>query len=67
MKSTTTRELKVTANHSAKTFTLRFYYEDGSIVKYRTIRLPKEEFDSCLYNTTGDWEQFLKSDDYYRV
>jgi len=56
-----------TANHSAKTFTIRKVFSDGTISKYRTIRLPQEEFNSCLYNTENDWDQFLKSSDYYSV
>ena len=54
--------MKVTANHSKKTFTIRTGY-----AKYRTIRLDKHEFKSCLYNTENDWKQFLKSGDYYLI
>lgn len=61
------RIIKVVANHSARTFTLRIVYPDGSKTKYRTIPLSKEEFNSNLHNTINDWNQFLKSDDYYRV
>ena len=55
-------QIRTTANKSARTFTI--YTND---VKYRTIRLSKEEFKSCLHNTENDWRQFLKSDDYYKV
>ena len=58
----TGREIKVNANHSAKTFTIRI---DGS--KYRTIPMSREEFSTCLNNTGNDWADFLKSDDYYVV
>ena len=61
------RTIKATANQSKKTFTIRCYYPDGTILKYRTNVMSKEEFQSCEYNTQNDWEQFLKSDDYYRV
>ena len=60
--SNTGREFKVSSNKSARTFTLRV---DG--IKYRTIQMSKEEFESCLNNTGNDWNQFLKSDDYYLV
>lgn len=56
------REIKATANHMERTFTLRV---DGT--KYRTTKMDKEEFNSCLNNTNEDWKQFLKSDDYYKV
>ena len=54
--------LKISANHSKRTFTIR-----TDIAKYRTIRLSKDEFNSCLNNTGQDWRQFLRSSDYYKV
>ena len=62
IKTITGREIKVSANHSARTFTIRV---NG--FKYRTIPLSKEEFNSCLNNTGNDWAQFLKSSDYYKI
>ena len=59
---TTQSQIRTTANKSARTFTI---YTNNS--KYRTTRLSKEEFQSCLYNTENDWRQFLKSDDYFKV
>jgi len=59
--------INVTANQSNRTFTIRKTYIDGSKVKYRTIQMSKEDFDSCFYNTQNDWNQFLKSNDYYKV
>ena len=56
-----------TPNHSQRTFTLRVYHNSKLTSKYRTIRLDKNEFHSCLYNTESDWKQFLKSDEYYLV
>lgn len=67
MKSTTQRTLKVTSNKSSKTFTIRMYYPDGSVTKYRTTPMSAYEFQSNLSNTDGDWEQFLKTDCYYEV
>jgi hypothetical protein len=65
MKATTTntgREIKVSANQSQRTFTIRV---QGA--KYRTIRMSKEEFESNEYNTANDWQQFLNSSsDYYK-
>ena len=60
--------IKVTANHKDQTFTIRKTGERGYKVKYRTIRLPKDEFNSNLYNTESDWQSFLNSSpDYYKV
>lgn len=58
----TGRKIRVASNQSARTFTL--ITECG---KYRTYPMSKEEFNSCEYNTGNDWNNFLKSDDYYRV
>lgn len=63
LKTITGREIKVTANHSARTFTIR---SNGS--KYRTTRLNQDDFHSCLNNTGNDWADFLKySQDYSLV
>jgi hypothetical protein len=54
--------MKTTANKSARTYTIR---KDGN--KYRTIRMSKQEFDSAYYWSANDWNQFLKTDEYYIV
>lgn len=57
------REIKVTANHSARTFTIR-----TNAAKYRTLPMSKDEFNHANRNWTGnDWQQFLKTDEYYTV
>lgn len=56
------RVIKVRPNHSKKFFTI--ITESG---KYRTNRMGEEEFDSAENNTGNDWQQFLKTDDYYKV
>lgn len=62
------RKIKATPNHSARTFTLRVTYSDGTKqIKYRTVRMNRDEFQSCLNNTENDWAQFLKSSDYYLI
>ena len=67
MKTTTGIKITATPNYSARTFTIRKSYADGDKVKYRTIPMNREEFESCLNNTANDWNDFLKSDDYYKV
>jgi len=54
--------IKVKANQSKRTFTIR-----TEAAKYRTNQMSKEEFEICENNTSNDWAQFLKSDDYYKV
>lgn len=62
LKTNTGRELKVSSNKRNRTFAIK-----TDVATYRTIRLSKEEFESCLSNTGNDWNQFLKSNDYYKV
>ena len=59
--------IKVTPNYSSRTFTIRTYADSKLNNKYRTIKLSIEEFQSELNNTENDWNQFLKSSDYYKV
>ena len=59
--------IKVTANQSARTFTIRTYVNGKFSNKYRTIQFSKEEFSENEYNTENDWKEFLKSSDYYKV
>jgi len=62
------REIKVTPNYSKRTFTVRCYYPDGTILKYRTNVRSRKEFEEEEHNTIHDWENFLKySNDYYIV
>lgn len=69
----TKQEIKVTPNYSKRTFTIRVYsynhfYKDKPLIsKYKTHELSKEEFERELNNTTKDWKQFLKTDEYYLV
>lgn len=62
LKTISGRELKVSSNKSARTFTIR-----TDAAKFRTHPMNKEEFNSCLNNTGNDWQQFLNSGDYYKV
>ena len=56
-------EIKVSANHSKRHFTIK---TDAG--KFRTTPMTKEEFTSCLNNPGNDWKFFLrKGDDYYKI
>ena len=56
------KTLTVTANHSKRTFTIR---TDNA--KYRTCKFTKEEFEENDLNTQGDWEYFLRTEDFYSL
>ena len=62
LKTISDRELKISSNKSKKTFTI---VTESS--KYRTLPMSKEEFNDNLHNTGNDWQNFLKSSDYYKV
>ncbi len=59
--------IKVSANQSKRTFTIRKYLNGKLFAKYRTIQMSQDEFDTEEMNTTQDWKQFLKSSDYYTI
>lgn len=58
----TGRTLKVSSNKSKRHYTII-----TETAKFRTLPMSREEFDSNANNTGNDWQNFLKSDDYYRV
>lgn len=55
-------QIKVTPNKSQRTFTIR---RQG--IKFRTLQMSREEFDSADYWTGQDWSNFLKTNEYYIV
>lgn len=60
--------IKVTANKSARTYTIRTYVNGEFSAKYRTVKLTKEEFNENRHNTENDWKNILRSTgDYYPV
>ena len=62
LKTITGTEIRVTANKSKRTFTIR---KNGS--KYRTLPMTKQDFQSNQHNSGQDWQEFLKTDAYYVV
>lgn len=63
MKTITGREIKVKSNKSKRTFTIR---TDAG--KYRTLPFSKQEFEQAdIFWTGNDWQNFLKTDGYYKV
>ena len=61
------KNLITTANQAKRTFTIRQFVDGELFAKYRTITMSRDEFESNQFNTEGDWKQFMKTDDYYRV
>lgn len=64
---TLNESIKVSANQSNRTFTIRKYFNNKIFAKYRTIKMSKEEFNNFEMNTENDWKNFLKTDEYYKV
>lgn len=58
----TGRKIKVRSNQSKRHFTIK-----TDSATFRTYQMSQEEFDSCEFNTGNDWNEFLKSNDYYKV
>ena len=60
-------EIKVTANQSNRTFTIR-KLENGKVyAKYRTYPMPTEEFEEEKMNTENDWKDFLTTNNYFKI
>ena len=59
--------ITATANFSKRTFTIRRFYDGKLFAKYRTVQMGVEEFDETEMNTSQDWKDFLKGQDYYSV
>lgn len=59
-----TKAMKITPNQSKRTFTIRKEY-----VKFRTLRMSKDEFEQCENYTNEDWKYFLRAEtgNYYEV
>ncbi len=63
LKTITGCELKVSSNKSKRTFTIK-----TESAKYRTLSFSKEDFQTAdMFWTANDWQQFLKTDEYYKV
>jgi hypothetical protein len=58
----TGREIKVSSNKQKRTFTI--ITDSG---KFRTNMMSIEEFNNCEYYTGNDWNNFLKSDTYFKI
>ncbi len=62
-KTISDRQFRITSNKGKRTFTI---VTDAA--KYRTLPMNKEEFNHADRFWTGnDWQQFLKTDAYYKV
>lgn len=62
LKTITGREFKITSNKSKRHYTIK-----TDIEKYRTLQMSKEEFNNAEHWTGNDWNQFLKTNEYFKV
>ena len=61
-RTSTGREISVRPNHSKRHFTIKC-----SSGIWRTYSMTKEEFQDALHRTGNDWNDFLKSNDYFKA
>lgn len=61
----TNYSISAVANEKTKTFDIIKTWNDGSKVIYRTTELTEQEFKDMEYNTSNDWQNFLKTDQSY--
>ena len=59
-------ELNVKSDHWRSCYTIRLKYASG-VEKYRTNRLPKDEFEKMLNYTNEDWENYLDTSENYNL
>jgi len=58
-------QIKATPNHSKKTFTIRYFDYGKCYLKFRTLRLNRQEFEDCEYFTQNDWKDWIKNNQWY--
>lgn len=56
------RELKVSSNKRERTFRIK-----TESATFKTFPMSKDEFNSAEYWTGQDWQQFLRTDEYYKI
>lgn len=59
--------VKANPNFSKRTFTIRRYAGRTVYAKYRTNPMPWREFSDNLNNTSEDWENFLRTQEYHKL
>jgi hypothetical protein len=59
---TTSNDIEVTSNVKNRTFTIK---KNGTT--YRTGKFSKPEFEEAEYNTEKDWNNFLRTQDFYSI
>lgn len=50
--------MKITKNYKKRYYTIWL-----NCSKYRTIKMTKDEFLECLFNTQTDWKNYLRTND----
>lgn len=59
--------IKANPNFSKRTFTIRRYAGRTVYAKYRTNPMSWREFSDNLNNTSEDWENFLRTQEYHKL
>lgn len=54
--------ITATPNYNKRTFTIR---KDGS--KFRTMPMPRLEFNEALEHTSNDWQGWLRTNQSYKL
>ena len=64
-----TKDYSITATGDEETMTYDIVktWNDGTVTIYRTGELSDQDFEDLEYNTPGDWENFLRTDQSYYV
>ena len=62
LQTITKRELKVSSNKRERTFRIK-----TESATFKTIPFSKQEFNSAYYWTGQDWQEFLRTDEYYQI
>lgn len=59
----------VRSNKKEKTITFKVFDKNGNLTaKYKTYNLDRETFNYYTeFASSGDWEAFIKTDEYYRL
>ena len=61
------KQITATPNFSKRTFTIRLFVGNFYKFKYRTEQMSKQDFEVATFNTKQDWQDFLRSDNYYEI
>lgn len=57
----------ISSNKKERTITFKVWNDNKDFTKYKTINLERETYNYYTnYATNGDWEAFMKTNEYYK-